>query len=261
MSHAIVMGASFAGLCAAAALARNFHRVTVIEREPEPSPEQWRRTSPDELELREQLQRNHRVELCFGEQVEQPIHRKGRVTGVRLRDGSQLHAELVVDASGRSSRSPTWLYGWGYGVVVEQRGLVDEQVRRCYGLMRRLPEGYLIIGEAIACVSTTADSAMTLASLHAEQIAKRAHPAGSSVRLQRRLCRMSELMFELSSGEPQRSRSSRWARWWAASSGVWQRLTSPISRALARQRTQAAMQGTASPLLGELSSPLSQSGY
>lgn len=36
MSHAIVMGGSIAGLCAAAALAKNFDRVTVLERDPEP---------------------------------------------------------------------------------------------------------------------------------------------------------------------------------------------------------------------------------
>jgi 2-polyprenyl-6-methoxyphenol hydroxylase-like FAD-dependent oxidoreductase len=36
MSHAIVMGGSIAGLCAAAALAKNYDRVTVLERDPEP---------------------------------------------------------------------------------------------------------------------------------------------------------------------------------------------------------------------------------
>jgi flavin-dependent dehydrogenase len=42
MSHAIVMGGSIAGLCAAAALAKNFDRVTVLERDPEPASQSHR---------------------------------------------------------------------------------------------------------------------------------------------------------------------------------------------------------------------------
>ncbi|MEU4782825.1 squalene monooxygenase [Micromonospora sp. NPDC023633] len=51
----------------------------------------------------------------------------GRVTGVhavRLADGNapvDLSAELVVDASGRGSRAPTWLTDLGYDAPVENR--------------------------------------------------------------------------------------------------------------------------------------------
>ncbi|MDT0488650.1 tryptophan 7-halogenase, partial [Streptomyces doebereineriae] len=37
-----------------------------------------------------------------------------RVTGVVLDDGDVTPADLVVDASGRGSRLPTWLQQWGF---------------------------------------------------------------------------------------------------------------------------------------------------
>jgi 2-polyprenyl-6-methoxyphenol hydroxylase-like FAD-dependent oxidoreductase len=68
------------------------------------------------------------VELRFGVGVDEPIHerpngshRPGRVCGVRLRDGTELRADLVIDATGRGSRSAVWLEGWGYGEVPEQQ--------------------------------------------------------------------------------------------------------------------------------------------
>ncbi|MBV1855967.1 FAD-dependent monooxygenase [Catellatospora tritici] len=54
---------------------------------------------------------------------------RGRVTGVRLRhrDGAEqiVPADLVVDASGRASRSPLWLEELGYAPPVEDRVRVD----------------------------------------------------------------------------------------------------------------------------------------
>lgn len=68
------------------------------------------------------------VELRFGVGVDQPIHvpssnprRPGRVCGVRLRDGTELSADLVVDATGRGSRSTSWLASWGCGEVPEKQ--------------------------------------------------------------------------------------------------------------------------------------------
>ncbi|KAB8143064.1 monooxygenase [Chloroflexia bacterium SDU3-3] len=79
----------------------------------------------------------------------------GRVTGVRLvrrAEGSAeqvLEADLVVDASGRGSRSPAWLAALGYGQVEEERVKIDMGYTTRY--YRRTPEqraGY--VGLAIA---------------------------------------------------------------------------------------------------------------
>lgn len=60
--------------------------------------------------------------------------------GVRLRDGSELAADFVVDASGRRTKSPSWLQEHGFGGPVEVRanaymGYATQFVR--------LPEGVL----------------------------------------------------------------------------------------------------------------------
>ncbi|NVB41377.1 tryptophan 7-halogenase [Pseudenhygromyxa sp. WMMC2535] len=56
------------------------------------------------------------VDIEYGVGVETPIHdrERGRVTGVRLADGRSLDADLVIDASGRGSRSPRWCREWGF---------------------------------------------------------------------------------------------------------------------------------------------------
>ncbi len=194
MQHAIVMGGSIAGLAAAAALARRFARVTILERDGDPCGAHPHRGAPQINHTHVLLTRGRRalegllpglfesmaasgakpidfgqdakwfqhgswrvpfhseqmvwlqsrplldeharqavralgnVELRFGVGVEEPIHERpadggqpGRVCGVRLRDGSELRADLVVDATGRGSRSASWLDRWGYGEVPEQR--------------------------------------------------------------------------------------------------------------------------------------------
>jgi 2-polyprenyl-6-methoxyphenol hydroxylase-like FAD-dependent oxidoreductase len=60
----------------------------------------------------------------------------GRVTGVRLRDRSNsgevaLNADLVVDASGRSSRVPEWLERLGYPAPAEERVPIDIGYTTC----------------------------------------------------------------------------------------------------------------------------------
>jgi 2-polyprenyl-6-methoxyphenol hydroxylase-like FAD-dependent oxidoreductase len=77
---------------------------------------------------RRQVRALGNVELRYGVGVDEPIHERnagsqqpGRVCGVRLRDGTELPADLVIDATGRGSRSPAWLERWGYGEVPEQR--------------------------------------------------------------------------------------------------------------------------------------------
>ena len=61
-----------------------------------------------------------------------------RVSGLFLAGGEQLNAELVIDASGRSSRSPAWLAAAGFGRPVEQ------ELRSYLGyatVPARLPDG------------------------------------------------------------------------------------------------------------------------
>lgn len=44
-----------------------------------------------------------------------------RIAGVRLKDGTTIAADLVVDATGRGSRLPEWLTALGYEAPVEER--------------------------------------------------------------------------------------------------------------------------------------------
>lgn len=383
MSHAIIMGGSIAGLCAAAALAKTFDRVTVLERDPEPGPDPrrgapqghhvhallsrgqtimhelfpgafaalardgavrldigtgfrwfqfgswkvnrtigvdaWMQSRPLlEHHLRQSIKANAKVELRFGVAVDEPVHANGRVAGLRLRDGTVLEGELVVDATGRGSRSSTWLERWGYGAVQEQRVRVGlayvsgvfesttpatdataargvavyqhapldnkrlgysfplergrrvvtlagyhgdhapteigafrewaktllqpaiadelsglrlvgglhkftypEQLRRCYGEMRRLPEGYLIIGDAMCSFDPTFGQGMLITALQAEQLAQQAAPGKSTQWLQRKLHGLTTLPFTMAANEAYR---------WAETSG-WKPRFSALQRA------------------------------
>ena len=80
-----------------------------------------------EGELRRRLQTLPNVRLLTPVNVEAPVHEAGRIVGVRLQrpnDASTeevLPAELVVDCTGRGSRSPQWLRDWGYEPPEEQK--------------------------------------------------------------------------------------------------------------------------------------------
>jgi 2-polyprenyl-6-methoxyphenol hydroxylase-like FAD-dependent oxidoreductase len=79
-----------------------------------------------EAELRRRVRALPGVRLITQVDVLSPIHEVGKVVGVRYepRDGGQpstLPGALVVDCSGRSSRSPTWLAEWGYEPPIEER--------------------------------------------------------------------------------------------------------------------------------------------
>lgn len=43
-----------------------------------------------------------------------------RIVGVRLRDGSEIEADLVINASGRRSKAPEWLQELGFSAPVER---------------------------------------------------------------------------------------------------------------------------------------------
>ncbi len=188
LDHAIVMGGSVAGLCAAAALAEVAKSVTLLERDARPEGTSARKGTPqchhahvllnlgqrsleslapgllDELErrgavvgdvgenfrwfvygawkpiftkglavhiqsrpmleasLRDIIARHERIELRFATPIDEPIfdQSSGRVRGVRLEDGSELPADMVVDATGRGSKTPKWLEQWGYQRPAQQ---------------------------------------------------------------------------------------------------------------------------------------------
>jgi 2-polyprenyl-6-methoxyphenol hydroxylase-like FAD-dependent oxidoreductase len=72
------------------------------------------------------------VELVEGADGVGPIYDPAtqRVTGFILRHRDRgvdetLRADLVIDASGRGSRSPKWLEDWGFGEPEEVRVRVD----------------------------------------------------------------------------------------------------------------------------------------
>jgi 2-polyprenyl-6-methoxyphenol hydroxylase-like FAD-dependent oxidoreductase len=196
--HAVVLGASMAGLLSARVLADAYQRVTIVERDPLPSGESDRKGVPQGrhahallprgaqiLEdlfpgLLDDLEANgvpvtrspHQWWFCFNghvlcrtgvpddpgyqpsrpyleAQVRQRVSALGnvvtrdrcdavalvaskardRVTGVRVAprggDEETLAADLVVDATGRSGRTPAWLQQLGYPAPDEVRVDVD----------------------------------------------------------------------------------------------------------------------------------------
>ena len=197
-SHAIVIGASMAGLLATRALANHFERVTIVERDRLPDSAGFRKGVPQshhlhvllpggrlaiesllpgfesdlvaagaetvrfpqdalwltpagwspryearakdrllcasrpllESMVRRRVLDSDRVTVLDGCEVpELTTAGDRRVTGVHVRDrgdqqgstGRELAADLVVDASGRTSRCPDWLDALGYGRPDETR--------------------------------------------------------------------------------------------------------------------------------------------
>jgi 2-polyprenyl-6-methoxyphenol hydroxylase-like FAD-dependent oxidoreductase len=186
--HAVVMGASMAGLTAARTLSDHFERVTIIERDQLPSGPEHRRGVPQSRHThgllaggREQLERMYpgltasavtagalsgdiaescywvfegaalaqapsgmEAILCSRPFIEALVRdrtlalpnvtsRQGdtvsgfvttsdnaRITGVVI-DGQPLAADLVVDCTGRGSKTPLWLKELGYDAPVEDR--------------------------------------------------------------------------------------------------------------------------------------------
>jgi 2-polyprenyl-6-methoxyphenol hydroxylase-like FAD-dependent oxidoreductase len=82
------------------------------------------------------------------------LSREGRVTGIRLADGEPVPADLVVDASGRGSRTPFWLGELGYPQPEEERVVIDLR----YGTreFRRKPED--LDGDLIVIIGPTPES-------------------------------------------------------------------------------------------------------
>lgn len=84
------------------------------------------------------------VEVLSGIDILEPTFDVGRVTGARvalLDDRAQervLPADLVLDCTGRGSRSPHWLRNWGYEAPPEER--VDCGIAYATAYFRREPQ-------------------------------------------------------------------------------------------------------------------------
>lgn len=84
-----------------------------------------------EADLRRRVRALRGVQVLDSVDVIAPVHEDGRVVGVRWQrrdtgtlvdaQPQMLAAGLVVDCSGRGSRSPAWLREWGYDAPVEER--------------------------------------------------------------------------------------------------------------------------------------------
>jgi 2-polyprenyl-6-methoxyphenol hydroxylase-like FAD-dependent oxidoreductase len=69
-----------------------------------------------EAVLREHVQRRAEITCRFGTPVVEPVFsdKHQSVTGIRLADGEELEADLIIDATGRGSRSVPWFESWGF---------------------------------------------------------------------------------------------------------------------------------------------------
>lgn len=84
-----------------------------------------------EAELRRRVRAMAGLRLHTGVDVLEPLHQAGRIRGVRFSERAAdataqvLLADLVVDCTGRGSRTPQWLQAWGYAAAPEERVVVD----------------------------------------------------------------------------------------------------------------------------------------
>ncbi|MEU8403006.1 FAD-binding monooxygenase [Nonomuraea sp. NPDC048892] len=219
MNHAIVIGASMAGLLSAAALHAKFARVTVLDRDAMPDDDEHRKGVGQSRHAHALLARGHeaverllpgitaelvaqgaiasdvqrnarhihcgqrhaRVEsgmtglLASRPMLEGQVRRRitalpgvrllpdsvaasllverDRVTRVRLAGGEPIPADLVVDASGRGSRTPFWLDELGIVPPAEEHVMLD--VRYGTREFRRRPGD--LDGDLIVVVAPTPD--------------------------------------------------------------------------------------------------------
>jgi len=113
-----------------------------------------------EGELRRRVRAIPSVRMLDEIDVQAPLHADGRVTGVRFSKRSTpatsetLDAALVVDCTGRGSRSPAWLVDWGFDAPTEERVTIGLAYTSAY--FRR--EGS--VKPPISCVVGTATAAL-----------------------------------------------------------------------------------------------------
>ena len=94
-----------------------------------------------EAEVRSRVMQLPNVRLRVGRPVQELVFQDGEVKGVRIRSGSdagEMLADLVVDSTGRGSRSPAWLEAMGYARPPEE--VIEVNVAYMTREYRRSPE-------------------------------------------------------------------------------------------------------------------------
>jgi 3-phenylpropionate/trans-cinnamate dioxygenase ferredoxin reductase subunit len=119
----VIIGAGWIGLETAAAARAAGLDVTVLEQAELPL---LRVLGRDVAQVFADLHREHDVDLRFGAQVEALTGADGRVTGVRLGDGTQLDTDLVLVGVGIS---PSTSLAADAGLDVDNGITVDEHLR------------------------------------------------------------------------------------------------------------------------------------
>jgi flavin-dependent dehydrogenase len=103
--------------------------------------------------VRERVHRIPNIRLRDDCQVQGLIASPERVIGINLSD-ERLDAELIVDATGRGSRSPVWLEAMGYGKPKEER----IEVNLVYSTRRFRRSPHHLNGASLASIAATPDS-------------------------------------------------------------------------------------------------------
>ncbi|MFL6136343.1 MAG: NAD(P)/FAD-dependent oxidoreductase [Frankiaceae bacterium] len=125
--HAIVLGASLAGLLAAGALARHVDRVTVVERDELPDGEQWRRGLPQAHHAHNLMTAGHAAMERLLPGIRRELLEAGMVSVAMPED------MLLLTAAGWMPRFPT-----GLAMLTGSRPVIDAVVRRRLGAHPRV---------------------------------------------------------------------------------------------------------------------------
>jgi 3-phenylpropionate/trans-cinnamate dioxygenase ferredoxin reductase subunit len=121
--RAVVVGAGFIGLEFAAVARAQGVEVTVVELAPRPL---GRALSAEMASFFQERHRTWGVDFIFGALIEEILGKDGRVTGVRLKDGRDVPADLVLVGVGVL---PNAELAADAGLLVDNGVVVDEHMR------------------------------------------------------------------------------------------------------------------------------------